>query len=211
MLLRRLSAARPHLLCGQGQPGRRDRRDARPQGRQFRRREPRRRSRCASPTASTARPALLRQHDKEGKGHRLRLSRPGVRLFAFDSEAELDKLAAPAPGARVFCRILVSCEGADWPLVAQIRLRAGDGGRRCCARPASSASTPTASRSMSARSRPTSAQWDGAIGAAAQMFSPARRSRHQSAHGQYRRRLSGALPRRGAGRRALCPGGDGGD
>jgi ornithine decarboxylase len=40
----------------------------------------------------------------------------GVRLFAFDSEAELDKLARQAPGARVFCRILVSCEGADWPL-----------------------------------------------------------------------------------------------
>src|SRR5579864_1915274 len=40
----------------------------------------------------------------------------GVRLFAFDSEAELDKLARQAPAARVFCRILVSCEGADWPL-----------------------------------------------------------------------------------------------
>jgi ornithine decarboxylase len=40
----------------------------------------------------------------------------GVRLFAFDSAAELEKLARQAPGARVFCRILVSCEGADWPL-----------------------------------------------------------------------------------------------
>lgn len=40
----------------------------------------------------------------------------GVRLFAFDSVAELEKLARQAPGARVFCRILVSCEGADWPL-----------------------------------------------------------------------------------------------
>lgn len=40
----------------------------------------------------------------------------GVRLFAFDSEAELEKLARQAPGVRVFCRILVSCEGADWPL-----------------------------------------------------------------------------------------------
>lgn len=40
----------------------------------------------------------------------------GVRLFAFDSEAELQKLARQAPGARLFCRILVSCEGADWPL-----------------------------------------------------------------------------------------------
>ncbi len=40
----------------------------------------------------------------------------GIRLFAFDSEDELLKLSRAAPGARVFCRILVSCEGAEWPL-----------------------------------------------------------------------------------------------
>ncbi|PWR23294.1 type III PLP-dependent enzyme [Zavarzinia compransoris] len=40
----------------------------------------------------------------------------GVRLFAFDSEAELEKLARSAPGSRVFCRVLVECEGAEWPL-----------------------------------------------------------------------------------------------
>ncbi len=40
----------------------------------------------------------------------------GVRLFAFDSEAELVKLAESAPGAKVFCRILVDCSGAEWPL-----------------------------------------------------------------------------------------------
>ena len=40
----------------------------------------------------------------------------GVRLFAFDSEAELEKLVASAPGAKVFCRILVDCAGAEWPL-----------------------------------------------------------------------------------------------
>jgi ornithine decarboxylase len=40
----------------------------------------------------------------------------GVRLFAFDSLAELDKLASVAPGARVFCRLLMTCEGAEWPL-----------------------------------------------------------------------------------------------
>lgn len=40
----------------------------------------------------------------------------GVRLFAFDSAAELAKIAAHAPGATVFCRILTSGEGADWPL-----------------------------------------------------------------------------------------------
>src|SRR3984957_15440453 len=40
----------------------------------------------------------------------------GVRLFAFDSAAELQKLAQAAPGSKVFCRILVECEGAEWPL-----------------------------------------------------------------------------------------------
>src|SRR5579863_4848886 len=40
----------------------------------------------------------------------------GVRLFAFDSEVELKKLAAAAPGSRVFCRILMECGGAEWPL-----------------------------------------------------------------------------------------------
>ncbi|MGI8686567.1 MAG: type III PLP-dependent enzyme [Acidimicrobiales bacterium] len=40
----------------------------------------------------------------------------GVRLFAFDSVDELEKLAVAAPGASVFCRILAAGEGADWPL-----------------------------------------------------------------------------------------------
>jgi len=40
----------------------------------------------------------------------------GVRLFAFDSEAELEKLAQAAPGAKVYCRFLMTGKGADWPL-----------------------------------------------------------------------------------------------
>jgi ornithine decarboxylase len=40
----------------------------------------------------------------------------GVRLFAFDSAQELDKIAAAAPGSRVFCRILTTGTGAEWPL-----------------------------------------------------------------------------------------------
>lgn len=40
----------------------------------------------------------------------------GVRLFAIDCEAEADKVARAAPGARVFCRILCDGAGADWPL-----------------------------------------------------------------------------------------------
>ena len=40
----------------------------------------------------------------------------GIRMFAFDSEAELRKLARSAPGSRVYCRILVGNDGAEWPL-----------------------------------------------------------------------------------------------
>jgi ornithine decarboxylase len=40
----------------------------------------------------------------------------GIRLFAFDSEAELEKLSRAAPGARVYCRFYMTGEGADWPL-----------------------------------------------------------------------------------------------
>lgn len=62
----------------------------------------------------------------------------GVSLFAFDSQEELEKLAAHAPGARVYCRLLVENEGADWPLsrkfgttvesARELMLRAGDMG-----------------------------------------------------------------------------------
>jgi ornithine decarboxylase len=60
----------------------------------------------------------------------------GVSLFAFDSGEELHKLAKNAPGARVYCRIRVENEGADWPLsrkfgttvehARELMLRAGD-------------------------------------------------------------------------------------
>jgi ornithine decarboxylase len=40
----------------------------------------------------------------------------GVRLFAVDCVAEVEKVARAAPGARVFCRFLHDCAGAEWPL-----------------------------------------------------------------------------------------------
>jgi ornithine decarboxylase len=62
--------------------------------------------------------------------------RRGVRLFAFDSAEELQKLAENAPGSRVYCRVLVENEGADWPLsrkfgttvenARELMLRAGE-------------------------------------------------------------------------------------
>ena len=40
----------------------------------------------------------------------------GIRLFAVDCEAEVEKIARAAPGSKVFCRILCNGEGAEWPL-----------------------------------------------------------------------------------------------
>src|SRR5487761_2573456 len=40
----------------------------------------------------------------------------GVRLYAVDCKAEVEKVARAAPGSRVFCRILSDCAGAEWPL-----------------------------------------------------------------------------------------------
>ena len=45
-----------------------------------------------------------------------RAYRGGVDLYAFDSIAELEKIAREAPGARAFCRILIDSKGAEWPL-----------------------------------------------------------------------------------------------
>jgi ornithine decarboxylase len=43
-------------------------------------------------------------------------ARLGVTLFAVDCEAEVEKVARAAPGARVICRIHCDGTGAEWPL-----------------------------------------------------------------------------------------------
>ena len=94
----------------------------------------------------------------------------GVRLFAFDSAQELEKLSRAAPGARVFCRILVESEGAEWPLSRKFG----------CApemavellRQAKAAGLDPYGVSFHVGSQQTDlGQWDSAVGRAASMFS----------------------------------------
>ena len=94
----------------------------------------------------------------------------GLRIFAFDSARELDKLARAASGARVFCRILVACEGAEWPLSRKFG----------CApemaidllRKARDLGLDPYGVSFHVGSQQTDlGQWDGAVGTAARMFS----------------------------------------
>jgi ornithine decarboxylase len=94
----------------------------------------------------------------------------GVRLFAFDSETELDKLARVAPGARVFCRILVSCEGADWPLSRKFGCTPELAVKLLCR--ARDYGLDPYGVSFHVGSQQTDlGQWDGAVASAARMFS----------------------------------------
>ncbi|MGA8758347.1 MAG: type III PLP-dependent enzyme [Stellaceae bacterium] len=94
----------------------------------------------------------------------------GLRLFAFDSARELEKLSRSAPGAQVFCRILVDCQGADWPLSRKFGCSpemAIDLLRR-----ARELGLDPYGVSFHVGSQQTDlAQWDRAVGAAARMFS----------------------------------------
>jgi ornithine decarboxylase len=94
----------------------------------------------------------------------------GIRLFAFDSASELEKLGRAAPGARVFCRILVDCAGAEWPL-----------SRKFGCTPEMAVDLLTQARALGLEPYGVSfhvgsqqtdlTQWDSAIGRAARMFS----------------------------------------
>ncbi len=93
----------------------------------------------------------------------------GIRLYAFDSEAELLKLALAAPGAQVFCRILTEGTGALWPLnrkfgcepemAADLLIRAKELGL-----------VPSGISFHVGSQQTDSGQWDGAIAAARWVF-----------------------------------------
>ena len=98
----------------------------------------------------------------------------GVRLFAFDSKEELDKLIAFAPGASVYCRIVTDNGGADWPLsrkfgceldmARDLMIAARDGG------------LDPIGLSFHVGSQQTDrAQWDVAIARAAMVFTDLRK------------------------------------
>ena len=117
----------------------------------------------------------------------------GVRLYAVDCQAEVDKVARAAPGSKVFCRILSDCVGAEWPLsrkfgcepamavdVLEHALRAG----------------PRALRRVVPRRLP--AAQPARLGPRARLggggVQGVRRARHQPADGQSRRRLPDQVP-----------------
>jgi ornithine decarboxylase len=96
--------------------------------------------------------------------------RAGLRLFAFDSAFELDKLARAAPGAQVFCRILVACEGAEWPLSRKFGC-APDMAVELLRRARDLGLDPYGVSFHVGSQQTDLGQWDGAIGSTARMFS----------------------------------------
>jgi ornithine decarboxylase len=93
----------------------------------------------------------------------------GVTLFAFDSEAELEKIARAAPGARVFCRILVENAGAEWPLSRKFGC-APDMARTLLARAGALGLVPWGVSFHVGSQQTDVNQWDLAVAEAARLF-----------------------------------------
>jgi ornithine decarboxylase len=93
----------------------------------------------------------------------------GVRLFAFDSEAELEKLAEVAPGSRVFCRILMTCDGAEWPLSRKFGCEV-DMARNLLIRARDLGLDPYGVSFHVGSQQTDLAQWDIAVGKTAMLF-----------------------------------------
>lgn len=93
----------------------------------------------------------------------------GVDLFAFDSIAELEKVARAAPGARVFCRLLVGGKGAEWPLTRKFGCDA-DMAANLLVDARALGLNPSGVSFHVGSQQTDPLQWRGAIGVAAEVF-----------------------------------------
>ena len=199
-------AARAHLLRREGQPGRADPRSP---GAGWR-------ARFDAASIEEIEVCLAAGADagdisfgntvKKVSAHPARASTPACRMFAFDS-ATRSWRSSPStrPGARVYCRILVENEGADWPLSPQVRLRRSSTARDLMVRAAELGLDPYG-LSFHVGSQQTSTRaYEAAIAKVGMLFTDLKDARREAAHGEPRRRLPGALPRRRAGHRPTSP------
>ena len=117
----------------------------------------------------------------------------GVRLFAVDCVAEVEKVARAAPGARVFCRILSDCVGAEWPL-----------SRKFGCEPAMAADVLEHAHRLGLEAYGVSFHvgsqqrnphaWDRALASAAAVFRECGERGLDADHGQSRRRVPDQVP-----------------
>jgi hypothetical protein len=118
----------------------------------------------------------------------------GVRLFAFDAEAELAKLDRAAPGASVFCRILTTGEGADWPLSRKFGC-APEMAYRLLLAASRTSVTPVGVSFHVGSQQKDPGQWDAAVGHRRRPVPPPGVPRRRAEPRQRRRRLPDRLPR----------------
>jgi ornithine decarboxylase len=93
----------------------------------------------------------------------------GVRLYAFDSDEELEKLARHAPGSQVYCRLLLTCDNAEWPLGRKFGCDA-DMARELMLRARTLGLDPCGISFHVGSQQIDPQQWDGAIGRTAMLF-----------------------------------------
>ena len=157
------AAGHPRLLRREGQPGAGDPRSRWPSSARASTAPRSVEIEQVLATGATRRPHLLRQHHQEGARHRPRLSSSAFACSPSTARRRSRRSPAPHPASKVFCRILCDGAGAEWPLSRKFGCAPGDGGRRARACASRSASSPMASRSMSARSsatpKPGTARW----------------------------------------------------
>ncbi|MBM3503864.1 MAG: type III PLP-dependent enzyme [Alphaproteobacteria bacterium] len=94
----------------------------------------------------------------------------GVKLYALDSEPELNKIADAAPGSKVFCRILTSGANADWPLSRKFGCDVAMAKKLLIAAAQRGVIPIGVSFHVGSQQRDPG-QWDAAVGQAAWLFS----------------------------------------
>ena len=128
----------------------------------------------------------------------------GIRLFAVDCAAEVEKIARAAPGAKVFCRILYDCAGAEWPLSRkfgcdpEMAVDVLDLAKRLGLEPCG------ISFHVGSQQRKVKA-WDRALGDGLPGVSRLRRAGDQPLHGQHGRRIPDQVPQGRSSGRAVRP------
>ena len=136
-------------------------------------------ARSSTPPASTKssgagggrqrRADLFRQYDQEARGHRRRTCRAASACSPSTAARSWRRSPTPRPGARVFCRILTSGDGAEWPLSRKFGCEPEMAGELCCAARELGVVPCGISFHVGSQQRDPQ-QWDDAVAAAAGLF-----------------------------------------
>lgn len=117
---------------------------------------------------------LLSSNPIKAPGFIRRATRAGVMAFAIDSLDELSKIAAEAPGAAVYVRLLVDNSGSEWPLARKYGVGPADA-VDLLARAADLGLRPCGTTFHVGSQCRLSASWDAALAVTAEVWNDAAR------------------------------------